>query len=33
VVIVEFPAAERAREWYRSPESAEALAVRDGALT
>jgi uncharacterized protein (DUF1330 family) len=33
VVIVEFPTMERAREWYRSPEYAEALAVRDGALT
>jgi uncharacterized protein (DUF1330 family) len=33
VVIVEFPTMERAREWYRSPEYAEALAARDGALT
>jgi uncharacterized protein (DUF1330 family) len=32
LVIVEFPTVERAREWYRSPEYAEALAVRDQAL-
>ena len=32
-VIVEFPTMERAREWYRSPEYAEALRVRAGALT
>jgi uncharacterized protein (DUF1330 family) len=29
VVIVEFPTMERAREWYRWPEYAEALALRD----
>ncbi len=33
IVVVEFPDAERAREWYRSPDYAEALAVRDRALT
>jgi uncharacterized protein (DUF1330 family) len=33
LVIVEFPTIERAREWYRSPEYAEALAVRDQALS
>ena len=32
VVIVEFPSIERAREWYRSPEYAEALAIRPSAL-
>jgi uncharacterized protein (DUF1330 family) len=32
-VIVEFPTIERAREWYRSPEYAEALKVRATALT
>lgn len=32
LVIVEFPSMERAREWYRSPEYAEALRVRQGAL-
>jgi uncharacterized protein (DUF1330 family) len=32
VVIVEFPSIERAREWYRSPEYAEALAIRSSAL-
>jgi uncharacterized protein (DUF1330 family) len=32
-VIVEFPTMERAREWYRSPEYAEALKVRATALT
>jgi uncharacterized protein (DUF1330 family) len=32
VVIVEFPSIERAREWYRSPEYAEALAIRPNAL-
>jgi uncharacterized protein (DUF1330 family) len=31
-VIVEFPSVARAREWYGSPEYAEALKVRDGAL-
>jgi uncharacterized protein (DUF1330 family) len=33
LVIVEFPSMQRAHEWYRSPEYAEALKVRDGALT
>jgi uncharacterized protein (DUF1330 family) len=33
IVIVEFPDMERARAWYRSPEYAAALAVRDQALT
>ena len=32
IVIVEFPSMERAREWYVSPEYAEALAFRDAAL-
>jgi uncharacterized protein (DUF1330 family) len=32
-VIVEFPTMERARQWYRSPEYAEALKVRAAALT
>lgn len=33
LVIVEFPTIEQAREWYRSPDYAEALAVRDQALS
>jgi uncharacterized protein (DUF1330 family) len=33
VVIVEFPSMERAREWYRSADYAEALEVRQHALT
>jgi uncharacterized protein (DUF1330 family) len=33
LVIVEFPTVEQARAWYRSPEYAEALAVRDRALS
>jgi uncharacterized protein (DUF1330 family) len=33
LVIVEFPSMQRAHEWYRSPEYAEALKVRAGALT
>jgi uncharacterized protein (DUF1330 family) len=33
LVIVEFPTVEQARAWYRSPEYAEALAVRDQALS
>ena len=33
LVIVEFPTMERAREWYGSPEYAEALKVRATALT
>ncbi len=32
VVIVEFPNLERLREWYASPEYAEALHVRQTAL-
>jgi uncharacterized protein (DUF1330 family) len=32
-IIVEFPTMERAREWYQSPEYAEALKVRAKALT
>lgn len=32
IVIVEFPSMERAREWYDSPEYAEALKVRQHAL-
>jgi uncharacterized protein (DUF1330 family) len=32
IVIVEFPSMARAHEWYRSPEYAEALAVRQTAL-
>ena len=31
-VVVEFPSMARAREWYRSPEYAEALKLRDAAL-
>lgn len=33
IVVVEFPDVDRARAWYRSPEYAEALAVRDAALS
>lgn len=33
IVIVEFPDLERARAWYRSPEYALALEVRDRALS
>lgn len=33
VVLVEFPSADRLREWYGSPEYAEALQVRDEALS
>jgi uncharacterized protein (DUF1330 family) len=32
LVIAEFPSMDRAREWYRSPEYAEALKVRATAL-
>ena len=32
VVIVEFPTLERPREWYASPEYAEALHIRQSAL-
>ncbi|MFK0165965.1 DUF1330 domain-containing protein [Rhizobium sp. NPDC090279] len=33
IVIVEFPDLERAGAWYRSPEYARALEVRDQALS
>jgi uncharacterized protein (DUF1330 family) len=33
IVIVEFPTIEQARAWYRSPEYAFALQVRDDALS
>lgn len=33
IIIVEFPDLERARAWYRSPDYAAALAVRDEALS
>jgi len=33
VIVVEFPDAERARAWYRSPEYAAALVFRDEALS
>ncbi len=32
-IVVEFPSMERAREWYHSPEYAQALKVRATALT
>ena len=32
IIIVEFPTMERLREWYASPEYAEALKVRENAL-
>ena len=32
IIVVEFPTLERARAWYRSPEYASALEVRDAAL-
>jgi uncharacterized protein (DUF1330 family) len=32
VVVVEFPSMEQLRSWYRSPDYAEALAVRQTAL-
>jgi len=32
LIIVEFPSMERAREWYASPDYAEALKVRRTAL-
>jgi uncharacterized protein (DUF1330 family) len=32
MIIVEFPSMARAREWYASPEYAQALKVRRGAL-
>ena len=33
IIVVEFADLEQARAWYRSPEYAEALAVRDEALS
>jgi uncharacterized protein (DUF1330 family) len=33
IIVVEFPSAEQAQAWYRSPEYASALAVRDEALS
>lgn len=33
IIVVEFPNLEQARAWYRSPEYAQALAVRDQALS
>jgi len=33
IVVVEFPDAEAARRWYRSPEYALALEMREKALT
>lgn len=33
IIVVEFPSLEHARAWYRSPEYASALKVRDKALT
>jgi len=33
IIIVEFPSLEQARAWYRSPEYASALEVRDKALS
>jgi len=33
IIIVEFPTTEQARAWYRSPEYAAALDVRDKALS
>ena len=33
IVIVEFPDIEQARAWYRSPEYAHALDIRDEALS
>ncbi len=32
IIVVEFPSMERLREWYASPEYAEALEVRRTAL-
>ncbi len=33
IIIVEFPSVEQAHAWYRSPEYATALEVRDKALS
>ena len=32
IIVVEFPSMERLREWYASPEYAEALEIRQTAL-
>jgi uncharacterized protein (DUF1330 family) len=32
IIVVEFPTMERLREWYASPEYAEALKLRQTAL-
>ena len=32
IIVVEFPSMERLREWYASPEYAQALKVRETAL-
>jgi uncharacterized protein (DUF1330 family) len=32
IIVVEFPTMERLREWYASPEYAEALKIRETAL-
>jgi uncharacterized protein (DUF1330 family) len=32
IIVVEFPSMQRARQWYASPEYAEALKYRAGAL-
>ena len=32
IIVVEFPSMERLREWYASPEYAEALKIRQTAL-
>jgi uncharacterized protein (DUF1330 family) len=33
IIVVEFPDADQARAWYRSPEYAAALEIRDEALS
>jgi len=33
IIVVEFPSIEQARAWYRSPEYASALGVRNDALS
>lgn len=33
IIVVEFPSWDQARAWYRSPEYASALEMRDTALT
>ena len=32
IIVVEFPSMQRLREWYASPEYAQALTVRENAL-